>query len=91
VGPSTVGPLRRLTVRGFLCRPRRLVGPILVAQGGELVRQVVEAAPAPRHDPTQVSADAGPADWHLFTIDVEGAAFHDYALALSHLPLMDGG
>jgi hypothetical protein len=60
---------------------------------------------------------AGPADWHLFTIDVEGAAFHDYDpqedvdhvkkwtpalgseastrfdhdLALSHLPLMDGG
>jgi hypothetical protein len=30
-----------------------LFGPILVAQSGELVRQAVEAAPAPRHDPTQ--------------------------------------
>jgi hypothetical protein len=95
-----------------------LFGPILVAQSGELVRRVVEAAPAPTHDPTQVSAGRRrPADWHLFTIDVEGAALHDYDtqedvhhvkkwtpalgsealdaldhdLALSHLPLMDGG
>jgi hypothetical protein len=37
-----------------------LFGPILVAQSGELVRQVVEAAPALRHDPRQVSAGRRP-------------------------------
>jgi hypothetical protein len=37
-----------------------LFEPILVAQSGELVRQVVEAAPALRHDPRQVSAGRRP-------------------------------
>jgi hypothetical protein len=54
-----------------------LFGPILVAQSGELARRWSRR---PGRDTIRRRSrpGAGPADWHLFTIDVEGAAFHDY-------------
>jgi hypothetical protein len=55
-----------------------LFGPILVAQSGELARRWSRR---PRLRDTirrRCRPGAGPAAWHLFTIDVEGAAFHDY-------------
>ena len=54
-----------------------LFGPILVAQSGELCARWSRR---PRLRDTirrRSRPGAGPADWHLFTIDVEGAAFHE--------------
>jgi hypothetical protein len=55
-----------------------LFGPILVAQSGELVRQVAVVAAAPRRDPTQVSAEPWPGRLAPVHDRSRGAAFHDH-------------